>query len=207
MKKSEKTELTVSKIIDAAVIEFGTNGYAEGSVNNICKSGINKGLIYHNFKGKDELYLICLRKSCELLIKLITESKCSYDLLQYMSVRMSFFKEYPNEAHIFFEAILQPQKHLLSEIQEILQPFEEINETVYRSVVSSVDLRDGITEKEAIEYFRHIQRMFNGYFSSSACQNISLDEQVSQHENSLPKMLDFILYGIAKGGKEKLCLF
>lgn len=65
MKRSEKTELTISKIMEAAMTEFGTNGYVGGSVNNICKSGINKGLIYHNFKDKDELYLKCLKKAAE----------------------------------------------------------------------------------------------------------------------------------------------
>ena len=34
MKKSEKTEITVSKIIAAAMDEFGTHGYAGGTVNN-----------------------------------------------------------------------------------------------------------------------------------------------------------------------------
>lgn len=38
MKRSEKTELTISKIMNAAMIEFGTNGYVSSSVNNICKS-------------------------------------------------------------------------------------------------------------------------------------------------------------------------
>lgn len=202
MKRSEKTELTVSKIMKAAMSEFGANGYVGGSVNNICKSGINKGLIYHNFKDKDELYLKCLEKSCETLVRLIEDSGCSSDLLKYMNVRMSFFKEFPNEAHIFFEAILQPQEHLWNEIQEILQPFEKINENIYRSIVASVKLRDGITEEEAVGYFKQMQRMFNGYFSSSAYRRMSPDEQFNKHETSLPKLLDFILYGIAKGGKE-----
>lgn len=200
MKKSEKTELTVSKIMNTAIIEFGTNGYVGSSLNNICKSGINKGLIYHNFRDKDALYLKCLEKSRNMFVSLIEESDCLSDLVKYMNVRMSFFREYPHEAHIFFEAVLQPQKHLWHEIKEILQPFYEINKTVYRSVVSNVELRDGITENEAVEYFKLIQRMFNGYFSS---QNMSLDEQVNKHETNLPKMLNFMLYGIARGGNEK----
>lgn len=203
MKRSEKTALTLSKIMEAAIIEFGANGYVGGSVNNICKSGINKGLIYHNFKGKDELYLKCLEKSCEMLINQIEKNNCSSNLLRYMSVRMSFFKKYPNEAHIFFESILQPQEHLWNEIQEILQPFEKINETVYHSIVSTVKLRDGITEKEAIEYFKQMQRMFNGYFSNFAYRHMSLDELFNEHETSLPKLLDFMLYGIAEGDNEK----
>ena len=47
MKKEEKTEHTKNKIYAAAMQEFGTKGYAAGAINNICKSGINKGLIYH----------------------------------------------------------------------------------------------------------------------------------------------------------------
>lgn len=200
MKRAEKTELTVSKILEAALEEFGANGYAGGTINNICKRGINKGLIYHNFKDKDELYLVCLENSCKKLVAMIEESGCTSDQLQYMELRMKFFTEYPNEAHIFFEAILQPQEKLRDRIQQILQPFEQINEKIYRRVVSSVTLRDGITEGDAINYFRHMQRMFNGYFSSAAFRYIVLEDRIREHEINLSKLLDFMLYGIAKGG-------
>lgn len=203
MKRVEKTELTVSKILDAAMEEFGMNGYASGTVNNICKSGINKGLIYHNFKDKDTLYLACLKICCEKLVALLKKSDCTSDLLQYMNVRMRFFQESPKEAHIFFEAILQPQKNLQEKIQEILQPFEEINEQIYRAAVSSITLRDGVTEDDAIHYFRQMQQMFNGYFSSPAYHNMALDEQIKEHETGLSKLLNFMLYGIAKGDTEK----
>lgn len=203
MKRVEKTELTVSKILEAAMEEFGMNGYTGGTINNICKSGINKGLVYHNFRGKDDLYLACLQISCEKLVALIKENDCISDPLQYMNIRMHFFQEYPNEAHIFFEAILQPRENLQDKIQEILQPFEEINEQIYRSTVSSVTLRDDVTEEEAIHYFRQMQQMFNGYFSSPAYRHMALDEQIKEHEAGLSKLLNFMLYGIAKGGEEK----
>ena len=189
MKRTKRTELTISKIQEAALEEFGVNGYAGGTINNICKRGINKGLIYHNFKDKDELYLVCLENSCKKLVSLIEESGCTSDQLQYMKLRMRFFTEYPNEAHIFFEAILQP--------------FEEINEKIYRSVVATITLRDGITEEDAINHFRLMQRMFNGYFSSSAYRSMTLDKQIKEHEMNLSKLLDFMLYGIAKGGTQK----
>lgn len=203
MKRTERTELTVSKIQEAALEEFGKNGYAGGTINNICKKGINKGLIYHNFKNKDELYLVCLEKSCKKLVSMIKESGCVSDQLQYMNLWMHFFTEYPNEAHIFFEAILQPQEKLRNRIKQILEPFEEINEKIYRRVVSGIILRDGITEEDAIDYFRQMQRMFNGYFSSSAYRYITLDKRIKEHEMSLSKLLDFMLYGIAKGGTQK----
>ena len=200
MKQAERTEPTVAKILEAALEEFGANGYAGGTINNICKRGINKGLVYHNFKDKDALYLACLEASCKKLVALIEESGCTTDQLQYMELRMHFFKEYPLQAHIFFEAVLQPQEKLRDRIQEILQPFEAINERIYRSAVAGVTLRDGITQEDALAYFRQMQRMFNGYFSSSAYRYMALEDRIAEHETSLLKLLDFMLYGIAKGG-------
>lgn len=37
MERTKRTELTVSKIQEAALKEFGVNGYAGGTINNICK--------------------------------------------------------------------------------------------------------------------------------------------------------------------------
>ena len=46
MRQEEKTELTRERILQAAMREFGTNGYAATKVNTICgKYGIPKGLL------------------------------------------------------------------------------------------------------------------------------------------------------------------
>lgn len=198
MRQNKKTELTVSKILSAAMDEFGANGYAAGTINNICKTGINKGLIYHNFKSKDELYISCLKISCEKLTEYIKAKKCLGNLMKYMNIRMSFFREYPNEAHIFFEALLNPQPHLREEIQESMREFEKLNESIYCGTVEKITLRDGVSKEDALLYFRQMQIMFNGYFSSPAYQNITLEEKVKIHETNIPKLFDFMLYGVAK---------
>lgn len=203
MKKREKTELTISKIIDAAMIEFGSNGYFGGTINNICKTGINKGLIYHNFKDKDQLYLACLKISCDNLYDYIKKENCTNDLMKYMEARMRFFSQYPHEAHIFFEALLNPPKDLNNQIKLAMQKFDDMNELICRNTLNNLILRDGITEVEAVEYFKKMQIMFNGYFSSPAYHNISIEEKARQHEENIPKLFEFMLYGIAKDGVKK----
>lgn len=45
------------QIINAAFDEFGENGFKKASTNNIVKkAGVSKGLLYHYFKSKEELY-------------------------------------------------------------------------------------------------------------------------------------------------------
>ncbi|MDD5934821.1 MAG: TetR/AcrR family transcriptional regulator [Clostridiales bacterium] len=199
MKKSEKTELTISKILEASMNEFGKNGYSGGSINSICNTGINKGLIYHNFEGKDDLYLTCLNHSCKKLISHLNEQERTKNLQNYMSARMDFFNKYPRESRIFFEALLSPPPHLLSQISQMLSEFNRLNEKMYNRTLDSVILRDGISREDAISYFHLMQLMLNGYFSSPTFHNTDLSEKIEIHEMIVSKLLDYMLYGIAKG--------
>lgn len=199
MKKSEKTEITISKILESAMNEFGKNGYNSGTVNNICNAGINKGLIYHNFTGKDELYLTCLKRSCEKLMQYIQKRDGTTNLESYMTARMEFFHEYPREAHIFFEALLNPPAHLSGEIEQTLTEFNTLNEEIYDKTLDTLIMREGISREDAVSYFYLMQFMLNGYFSSPAFQNMDLQKKVEIHEMLVPKLLNYMLYGIAKG--------
>ena len=62
MKQEEKTKRTRERILEAALTEFGTKRYEAASISSICsKNHLSKGLLYHNFGSKDELYLYCVR--------------------------------------------------------------------------------------------------------------------------------------------------
>ena len=199
MKKSEKTELTRKKILMAAITEFGTNGYDSSKLNNLCNdNGISKGLIYHNFNNKDDIYLNCVDYSIHSFIDFMKAQKVGSDLQKYMSLRFNFFEENPLICRIFFEAILQPPKHLICDINEIKKDLDKMNKEIYMSALNKLNLRDGVTQEEAIEYYSIMQEMFNGYFSSSAYSNAAFSTVVYEHEVKLSKIFDFMLYGIAK---------
>ena len=62
MKQEERTRITYEKILAGAIKEFGTKSYENASLNTICNENhIAKGLLYHNFKNKDDLYLQCVK--------------------------------------------------------------------------------------------------------------------------------------------------
>lgn len=202
MKKSEKTEKTVNKILAAATTEFGLRGYDGGTVNNICKSGINKGLVYHNFSGKDQLYLECLKKSAAKLTDYIRGENGNSDINGYMQARMDFFNANPDEAHILFDALLNPPHHLCDRINAILKDFNAMNEIVYSATLEKYVLRDGVSYSDALSYFRLMQTMLNGYFSSPAFASVDWREKIKKHEYAVPRLIDYMLFGIAKDEKK-----
>ena len=63
MKREEKNQQTRRRIMDSALAEFSKQGYGASSVNTICASqDISKGIIYHYFKSKDDLFLACIEE-------------------------------------------------------------------------------------------------------------------------------------------------
>lgn len=202
MRKSDKTELTRKKIIAASMQEFGTKGYAIGSINHICKSGINKGLIYHNYKDKDSLYLECVKKSCQALIAYVSEHMKNICFVEYMKVRMEFFNEHELEAYIFLEALTNPPPHLEEALHQICASFDELNLNVFEKELNNFELRKGVTKEEALGYFLEIQKIYNHSFVKKMNSTMSQQEQLSLHETNIPKIFDLLLYGIAEGGKK-----
>lgn len=238
MKQAERAEQTRNKIVEAAMKEFGRNGYRGGTIGNICKTGINKGLVYHYFASKNELYLECVKISCEKLIGKLdgvgvsgaaapdqsgTEQEPGIvpgtqpekkseprpepqDVVQqYMKARMAFYREYSDESRILFESLLDTPFSLRGQVREIMRPLEERNLLIYGQLLTELKLRRGVTREKAENYFILSQYMFNAYFSSPVMQEKTLDERISLHEQSIPEILDCMLYGIAEStsGSEK----
>jgi AcrR family transcriptional regulator len=57
-------------ILDAAVREFASNGFADASLNRIIEAaGISKGSMYYYFDGKEDLYAHVIRDQLEQLIQ------------------------------------------------------------------------------------------------------------------------------------------
>lgn len=213
MKKELKTELTKEKIISAAIDEFGCNGYYGSSLNSICDTGIAKGLLYHNFANKDAIYLACVQRCFHELTEYLKAADIGTDLQRYASARTDFFMKNESMKRIFFEAVLQPPVALRSQIEKIRAEFDKYNNDLYISLLNTVKLRPGVTQKEALVYFRLTQEMFNGYFSSQVYSNSVQTEKgtgddspqlkkssdkLDEHEHMLVKVIDYMLYGIAE---------
>lgn len=204
MKKQEKTFNTRKRILVAAIAEFGSKSYDAASINSICEKGqISKGLIYHNFTGKDELYLHCV-KICydEMVAALkahtfqILDAKASLE--KFLIIRQKFFQENPYYENIFFNAVLQPPKYLIQELAQLRQEFDEYFSQCYLDVLDCLTLRNGITKEVALEYFSAASEMFNSYFQKKVEQSGNYQEFIENHEGMLSVIFDIMLYGVAK---------
>lgn len=207
MKQEERTEMTRKKILEAAMEEFGQNGYRGGTIGHICRKGINKGLLYHNYQSKDALYLECVQisvdKLSDALGTLNTEGEGRAVIRQYMEKRMAFYREHEWESRIVFECLMDPPSNLEEKIRRLMKPLDDLNRQMYDKLLSGLVLRKGVTRENAERYFVLAQHMFNAYFGSPSMREKSMDERIDAHERQVPQILDFMLYGIAEKEREE----
>ncbi|MGN1340983.1 MAG: TetR/AcrR family transcriptional regulator [Oscillospiraceae bacterium] len=199
MKSEEKTRLTRKKIINAGIKEFGSKGYAASSINNVSDSGIAKGLIYHNFTNKDELYIECLRVCfAEITEALSCHENCG-DHRKYFDMRMKLFREKREKAAMVLEALIAPPEKHYDEILRIREPYDRMNGEWIRKILSSGKLRNSVDIDCAMKYISVMQDMFNSYCCGPQFADQSFEELITLHEEQLPKAFEYMLYGVMKG--------
>lgn len=202
MKREEKNMQTKRRIIDSALNEFSEQGYGASSINTICAGkGISKGIIYHYFNSKDDLFLACVEECFCLLTEYLSKKMQVADgniekqLEEYFAVRLAFFTEYPVYQRIFCEAVVTPPTHLKAEIQERKKIFDQLNIRILEQLLAALPLRPHITKSEVIETFRQFQDFINVKYQAA---------EFEAHEESCKRALNILLYGVIERKEEQI---
>ncbi|MEG0640118.1 MAG: TetR/AcrR family transcriptional regulator [Clostridia bacterium] len=199
MKRDEKNLLSRRKILDSAFEEFGEQGYGRSSVNTLCTSGnISKGILYHYFQDKDELYLACAQELFDSLTAYLTKALDeknpvgSAKLECYFNARLCFFHEHPTYHKLFCDVVIAPPAHLAKAIEEIKAGLDALNVTVLTQFLQTVQLRSNITTQAAVEAFRLYQDFVNARYQWETLDQSDLE----QREQTRKRTLDVFLYGV-----------
>lgn len=202
MKREEKSQQSREKILAAAIAEFGAKGYEGASLNTLLSEhGISKGLVYHYFENKDQLYLACARFCLDQLTEAISNVNKDTQVLQsYFEVRSRFFLSHPSLRRIFFDVLLQPPVHLRGELAAARAGLDVANRAFFQATLRSLPLRDGISEEEALSYFSLIQnalhlRLLSLPYSGDA-------SALALYEEQTRNTLELLLYGLVRKGEQ-----
>lgn len=199
MKREEKNKQMKRRIMDNAMAEFAKQGYGASSVNTICAAqNISKGIIYHYFKTKDDLYLACVEECFKLLTEHMKENisagqnPVEKQLQDYFEIRMDFFQKHPVYQPIFCEAVISLPVHLKAEIQMRKQVFDTLNVSILEEILELLPLRPDIKKEEVVEIFREFQDFINAKYQIA---HISTQE-FQMREESCRRALNILLYGV-----------
>lgn len=203
MNREEKNALARRHILDAAMGEFSARGYEGASLNTAyAENGISKGIIYHHFKDKNEIYLLCVRECFDNLTTYLKQVAGSFSgtmeegLEQYFSARLHFFAEHPLYLGLFADAAFRPPQALAAEIAECRREFDGWNITILTGLLEGSRLRPELSARSIAEEFRMYMDFFNSRFQDATSQGGSPEYILKEHEERCRRQINILLHGV-----------
>ncbi|WP_419171219.1 TetR/AcrR family transcriptional regulator [Negativibacillus massiliensis] len=168
MKQQERQKKSKEKILQAAITEFSTSGYDKVTMENICtRHGISKGMMYHYYSGKDDLFLLCVQNMYQMMQQYLEENMAELEkkdalhaLKEFWMLRESFFGEHPPFKNIFENALLRTPPHLFEKIEEIRGPIEALNRQFLHRTIGKIELRENLKKENVSIYLEAMESVF-----------------------------------------------
>lgn len=139
------------RILNAALKEFAMKGYDNASTNEIVKqAGISKGLLFHYFKNKKELYLFLYNHFVEVLMaeffeELDFSQRDIFDRLKnLMILKNKLITKYPDIFNFMMSAQLVGSEEIKAEMD---QSKNELMQSSYGRLFENIDtsrFREGL---------------------------------------------------------------
>ena len=210
MDRSEKGAISKQRILISAMSEFANNGYEGASLNNICsQSNISKGLIYHYFSDKETLYLSCVEICFNQLTEFLghTAKTLSGTILEkltaWFDARLAFFAQNQLYLGIFSSALLSPPAELSGKIAELRAPFDELNISVLKNLLTSGGIRPCFDLDAVILGFRMYMDFFNLRFRDAVISGASPQQVLGEHEKLCRTQVYIMLHGLLQDDREE----
>ena len=192
MTQKERQERSRAEILQAAMEEFSVRDYNQVNMEGICsRHGISKGMMYHYYSSKDELFLLCVQDTFERLREYVQEEganvkgvRVSERIKNYFLLREYFFQAHPERVRIFENAMLRPPEHLLEQIKTLRE----------QSMIRSVPLRPGLDQDAAVRYLESAEPVFRAVVLRYQAEKPTQDFHTMLE--AVEEVLDMALFGV-----------
>ena len=162
-KETEKHQL----IMTAAAYLFARQGYHKTTIDEIvARAGISKGLFYHYFENKKDVYIHLYNTYVDILSKTIREkidtgnSDFFVRLTQITRMRIDFIVAYPSLFNFLYSAYYEEHPDVAPLIQDKNKQIMEESTTSSMANIDWSKFKEGTTPEKAIELITWVAEGF-----------------------------------------------
>ena len=178
-----------NQIINGALRVFSESSYYQTSTITIAKeAGISKGLLFHYFKNKKELYLFLYEYCVNLVLKEMNENKNREEtdffeiMLQSQQLKCKMMKNYKYIYEFIVRVYLENKEEMIAEIKEYSKPLVDENFKNFFEKIDTKKFREGI---DIPLLFQSLQWCADGFMRDALNQNKNIDTIALEFESVL----------------------
>lgn len=155
-----RKETSTKRILDAAKVEFGENGYQNASTNRIAeRSNLSKGLIYKHFQNKANLYYQVYRNCVQDMLREIEDHlaaspvKDPFDrTVDILLWKAAYAAKHPLDVSLLLEAVAKPPEDVRDRIFSHLADLAKLSFRMCFEDISMEHIRPEFTKDDVIHY-------------------------------------------------------
>lgn len=191
-----------NQIMLAAAIQFAKHGYRKTTIDEIVvEAGISKGLFYHYFTSKKEIYIHLYNLYVDILSKNIqekvdiAETDFFQRLKQITHIRIDFITEYPNLWNFLYSAYYEEHPDIAPLIES---KNKQLLQKSYNGSIANIDwskLKTGVTPDKAIKIITWVAE---GFVRNVAEQNATSNTELYYQFDEYMEYLKTGIYEVEK---------
>jgi TetR/AcrR family transcriptional regulator len=194
----------VERILKVSIEEFSEKGYAAASTNSIAKKAkVAKGLLFHYFKSKENLYIECYKhvlswskKKFEQFAKQVKNEDFFEFIKKWGLQKITLAIENPVYSKFLLTVTNLPPKPRAI-VQSMIREVFADSSGILLEKIKSVKLRRGISEEDALKF---IMAVFDGAANSYLDQYRDKPEELLNNLEKImvesDNLMDLIKFGI-----------
>jgi TetR/AcrR family transcriptional regulator len=177
-----------NKIIDAALLAFGANGYKKASVSDIAAiAGISKAMVFHYFGTKKELYLYLLRYCYDIISEALNEKldisiSDFFDRIMLSSeIKISVLNKHPATLSFLINAYYESNEEVKDEIKAILSQGEDFRNKIAFDGMDTSKFKDGVDPRLVLKILIWMAEGFGNSLKERGVTKENYDKLVGEY--------------------------
>lgn len=187
-----------NRIIGICLEEFAQHGYKNASTNSIVtKAGISKGILFHYFGNKKNLYLYLLDYAIGCTMKAMLDKMADLpdDIFERIfsmgMLKLKVGYQYPMHYKFLLEAFTHIPAGLEKELNDRYEKIYKSSMPLFMKDIDTSKFREGMNKEKAIELIElALEAVSNKYIKKF--KDKSSEEVMSQLENVTDEYKDYI---------------
>lgn len=196
------------KILNASLEEFSEYGYEKASTDRISqKAGVSKGLIFHHFGSKDNLFIITMNKCIDDILDEFNDIDIPNEdfisiIMKLMQVKYEFFIKNPMHYKLIINGFYNAPKKLKTELEQRYSELKQIGLNVIVDIIKGLRLKKDVSIENVISIIAAITNIVESkYMPYFTDEEASFEKFYDVAKNEYIELMNILLYGIIDSDK------
>ncbi len=196
-------ETKKDKILWAGLKEFSEHGFDKASTDRISKdAGVSKGLIFHYYGSKENLYLFAVNKCIDDIFEEFNNVK--FDdlefidaLIKIMELKYSFFLKNPMHYKILINSFYNTPKKMLKKLKHRNSELRQMGINIIVDMIKDLPLKEDVLSSDIAVLVASIANAIeNKYLSYLASDAVNIEKIYKDIKNEYIRLINIVMYGI-----------